>query len=144
MVKSRSDHRQSPPITSNHPPITSKICVQSPSNHLWNTTWNVMTWCRNSGKLFLCSLMMRPLANLAIHVCWLSFIALPSSLSLLAPSLFPHRFQVCSVFSLCLRFSLIYFFHRWSVDKLAGLLAIKMGPNRRCHLRCRLKTLHTT
>ena len=60
---------------------------------------------------------MRPLANLAIHVCWLSFIALPSSLSLLAPSLFPHRFQVCSVFSLCLRFSVVYF-------SIAGIMSV--------------------
>ena len=52
-VKSRSDHRQSPPITTNHPPVTLKICDQSPSIHLWNTTWNVMTLCRNSGKLLV-------------------------------------------------------------------------------------------
>ena len=49
----------------------------------------------------------------AVCVWWLSFTLPPSSLSLRAPSLFPYRIRVCSVFSLCLVFSFLYFFHRW-------------------------------
>ena len=106
-----ANHLQSPPIThqsprkyvANHLPITSEI----PLGIYWH---DIQT---RGNCLFLCSLMMHPFAKLAVDVWWLSFILPPSSLSLRAPSLFPYRFRVCSVFSLCLVFSLLYFFHRW-------------------------------
>ena len=40
-----------PPITTNHPPIISKVHAQTPSSHLWNTTSHVMKLLRKSAKL---------------------------------------------------------------------------------------------
>ena len=91
-------HGQSPPITTNHPPITSEIYDQSPSNHLKITstgTTNHRPVTSTEHETF--SLFYLSFFRVFFLAFYLSFLPL------------------CVSFSLSLSFwsSLVYFFHRW-------------------------------
>ena len=58
------------PITTNHPPITSKIWGQSPSNHLRDRSYLAMTWFGKSTKILFClRCLLSPLFLLALFLC---------------------------------------------------------------------------
>ena len=119
---------RSSPITTNNPPITSKILGQSPSNHLWNTTSSVMPWYRKSRTLPVSELTLPvPSASFNHTFCWQSFTMFHSSPSFHAQSVFPICFRVCSVFCLYLRIGLVYCFRsRLSFLSLAAVLMIEL------------------
>ena len=105
-----ANHHQSPPITTNHPPITSKMWGQSPSNHLRDRSYLAMTWLGKSAKiLFWLRCLLSPLFLLALFLCG----SLSQSVTCILNSCSPVR--CCSVHWLsmvsgfCLRFVLVCF-----------------------------------